>query len=70
MRSFFALALLTLLIATFVGINMRETKTVVYVCSDPDLPPEIKKMCPKKTPRMENGCVIQEVHGREIRTCG
>jgi hypothetical protein len=25
---------------------------------------------PQKTPRMENGCVIQESQGREIRTCG
>jgi hypothetical protein len=70
MRSFFALALLTICLATFVSINMQETRTVVYACSDPDIPPEVAKRCPKKTPRMENGCVIQEVQGREIRTCG
>jgi hypothetical protein len=50
----------------------KPTSTV-YGCSEKGLPPEIEIECRKryfKRPVMENGCVIQEVHGRDIKTCG
>jgi len=58
-----------LVVALIVVINMRQESTV-YACSDPDIPADVKKRCPKPTPRWEDGCIIREVHGREFKACG
>ena len=46
----------------------------VYGCLEDNLPPEIQAKCnkilKKKTPRMEDGCVVQESQGKEVKTCG
>jgi hypothetical protein len=51
-----------------------QDRSAVYGCSEDNLPPEIQAKCnkilKKKTPRMEDGCVIQELQDKEIKTCG
>jgi hypothetical protein len=69
MRSWLMICLMTIALATFITVNMRD-EPKVYACSDPDIPPDVKKRCPKPTPRWENGCIIREVHGREFKACG
>jgi hypothetical protein len=61
------------LLVLFLLAGCQDTGTV-YGCSEENLPPEIQAKCnkllKKKTPRMENGCVVQELQGREVKTCG
>ena len=69
------IVIILLVLATVVlgGMYYLKPTTTVYGCSEKDLPPDVDVECRKryfKRPVMENGCVIQEVHGRDIKTCG
>jgi hypothetical protein len=69
------IVIILLVLATVVlgGMYYLKPTTTVYGCSEKDLPPDVDIECRKryfKRPVMENGCVIQEVHGRDIKTCG
>ena len=67
-----------LLIASVSALIYFQTpRSKVYPCSlaeiSPDFPVDVKIQCRKllkKTPRMEDGCVVQESQGKEVKTCG
>ena len=70
------ISIAALFIAVIMYIGFRQ-ESHVYPCSlaeiSPDIPVDVKQQCRKllrKTPYMENNCVVQESQGKLIKTCG
>jgi hypothetical protein len=68
------IGMIVVAIAIYVYLTYCDSyQSKVYVCSDTDLPPDVRQKCRQlvKQPKMdENGCVVQQTRNGDIKTCG